>query len=494
MTEDSRVLVPGDTCWQIARADRLACIIDAADYFFYAKSAMLEARHRIILIGWDFDTRIKLEPGGQTLEGPNRLGDFLKWLPKHRPGLDIHLLKWNLGALTAMTRGMAPIFVENWLTDESLHFELDGAHPVGAAHHQKILVIDDQLAFCGGIDMTVDRWDTSDHKDSNDFRTKPSGKSYGPWHDATTAVDGDAARAIGEMARDRWKAATGTALDQIAIDSEGDQWPKGLVPTLESVDVAVARTLPEIPGRDEVREIEALYLAAIASAQRYLYIESQYLASRTIAEAMAERLGESDGPEVMVVLPRNAEGWLGQQTMDGARHRLLKLLWNADVHNRFRAFHPVTTGGEPIYVHAKILIMDDSVLRVGSSNLNNRSLGFDSECDLAVEIRDDDATADEHRASIRHVRDRLLGEHLDVGTEGFMDALGKHESLVATVDALRGDGKTLVEFDREAIDGEENPLAENELMDPEQAPSSLFQRTYRELARRRSARRQSAHG
>ena len=209
---------------------------------------------------------------------------------------------------------------------------------------------------------------------------------------------------------------------------------------------------------------------------------------------MAERLGESDGPEIMVVLPRNAEGWLGQQTMDGARHRLLKLLWKADVHNRFRALHPVTTGGEPIYVHAKILIMDDSVLRVGSSNLNNRSLGFDSECDLAVEIRDHDATADEHRASIRHVRDRLLGEHLDVGTEGFTDALTKHNSLVATVDALRGEGKTLVEFDREAIDGEENPLAENELMDPEQAPSSLFQRTYRELARRRSVRRQSAHG
>jgi phosphatidylserine/phosphatidylglycerophosphate/cardiolipin synthase-like enzyme len=489
VTTDSRVLVPGDTCWQIARADRLACIIDAADYFYNAKSAMLKAQRRIILIGWDFDTRIKLEPAGKSLDGPNKLGDFLKWLPENRPGLDIHLLKWNVGAFAAMTRGMAPIFIENWLTDQSLHFELDGAHPIGAAHHQKILVIDDQLAFCGGIDMTVDRWDTSEHTAENSFRTKPNGKSYGPWHDATTAVDGAAARAVGQMARDRWRAATGESLGPIDDVTEA-HWPEGLTPTMESVDVAVARTLPEIPGRDEVREIEALYLAAIARARDYLYIESQYLASRTIAQALVERLREPGGPEIVLILPRHARGWLEQKPMDGARHRLLNLLWRSDVENRFRAYHPVTTDGDPIYVHAKILVMDDRLLRVGSSNLNNRSMGFDSECDLAVEITDSDDRADDHRTAIRQVRDRLLGEHLDVGTEAFRAALDQHSSLVTAIDALRGDGKTLVEFDRDVIDGEQSPLAENELMDPEQAPSSVLERTYRSITRRRLARRQ----
>lgn len=167
---------------------------------------------------------------------------------------------------------------------------------------------------------------------------------------------------------------------------------------LAGVDVAVARTLPELGERAEVREIEALYLAAIAGAEHTLYIESQYLASRTLAEAIAARLREDDGPEIVLVIPRNADGWLEQKAMDGARHDLLHLLWSADIHDRFGAFYPVTSSGAPIYVHAKVLVMDDRLLRIGSSNLNNRSMGFDTECDIAVES-DDDADV-ELRASI----------------------------------------------------------------------------------------------
>ncbi|MFD6107954.1 phospholipase, partial [Nocardia salmonicida] len=273
MSDERQILTPGETCWQIAQADRLACIVDAADYFRYAKAAMLRARKRIVLIGWDFDTRIKFEPQGKTLEGPDRLGKFLSWLPKQRPDLEIYLLKWNVGAFAAIGRGMTPIFVVNWMTDRRLHFEIDGAHPVGAAHHQKIIVIDDQLAFCGGIDMTVDRWDTSDHRDDNTYRTAPNDARYGPWHDATTAVDGAAAKAISELAAARWKSATGQELspvDEIAGDTP---WPEDLEPTMRSVDVGIARTLPELADRAEVREIEALYRAAIAGATRALYIE-----------------------------------------------------------------------------------------------------------------------------------------------------------------------------------------------------------------------------
>lgn len=486
MSNQKPVLVPDATCWKIAEADRLAVIIDAADYFRHAKAAMLQARSRIILIGWDFDTRIQFEPEGQTLEGPNALGDFLKWLPQNRPGLNINLLKWSLG-LGAINRGMAPVFIQNWLTDPALQFENDLVHPVGAAHHQKILVIDDQIAFCGGIDMTVDRWDTSDHLDQNDRRTKPNGKTYGPWHDATTAVDGDAARVVGEMARARWLAATGRTLEQVTDVGE-NYWPDTLVPTMKSVDVAVARTLPEIPGREEVREIESLYLAAISGARDYLYIESQYLASRTIAEALEKRLRESGGPEIVLVLPRHADSWLEQQAMDGARHRLLQFLWRADTENRFRAYHPVTAGGEPIYVHAKVLVMDDRLLRVGSSNLNNRSMGFDSECDLAVEIDPGLPESNENRVAIRGVRNRLLSEHLDIDAGELQAAIDNHSGLVAAIDAMRGDGKTLVEFDHDIVDGEDSPFAENELMDPEQTRSSLLEKTYRLVVGRRRIR------
>jgi phosphatidylserine/phosphatidylglycerophosphate/cardiolipin synthase-like enzyme len=462
------LLTPGRNCHGVARADRFACIIDAADYFRFAKQAMLGAQKRIMLIGWDFDTRIQFEPEGQTLDGPDELGEFLNWLPDHRPGLEIHLLKWSVGAFTAITRGMTPVFLANLSTAKNVHLEIDTRHPLRAAHHQKIVVIDDRIAFCGGIDMTVDRWDRSDHRDDHPRRVEPNGDAYGPWHDATTAVDGDAARLVGDIARQRWQVATGEELDPVrGVDA--DPWPDDLDPTMRSVDVAVARTLPELGHQSEVREIEQLYLDAIGSAKRFLYVESQYLAARVIADALAERLREPESPEIVVVLPRHADGWLEQKAMDGARKRLLHQLWDADRHNRFRAYYPVTAAGDPIYVHAKVLVMDDELLRVGSSNLNNRSLGLDSECDLAVEVTADNPCADEHRSSIESVRDRLIAEHLAVSVDDFRSELDRRHSLIAAIDELRGEGKTLEEFEATTVADEESPLAENDLMDPESA-------------------------
>lgn len=86
---DDRLLTPGQTCWRTARAGQFAAIIDAADYFKHVKAAMLRARHRIMLIGWDFDSRVAFERGHKTLPGPNQLGAFLYWMLWKRPGLDI---------------------------------------------------------------------------------------------------------------------------------------------------------------------------------------------------------------------------------------------------------------------------------------------------------------------------------------------------------------------------------------------------------------------
>jgi len=472
------VLEPGSTCWRLARAERLTCIVDAADYFRHAKAAMLRAEKRIMLIGWDFDTRIKFEPEGATLEGPNKLGEFLEWLPERRPGLDIYLLKWNIGAFSALARGMTPVFVLDWLTDPSLHFEIDGAHPVGAAHHQKILVVDDSIAFCGGIDMTVDRWDTPDHPDLSKYRREPSGKRYGPWHDVKTAVDGDAARALGDQARARWKAATGEKLDP--VPEPEPIWPDDLEPTLRSVDVGIARTLPAYDGKDGIHEIEALYLSVIEKARHTLYLESQYLASRRIAEALAERLQEPDGPEIVVVIPRNADGWLERKAMDGARRALLHMLWEADVHGRFAAYYPVTAGGEPIYVHAKVVVMDETLLRIGSSNLNNRSMGFDTECDLAIESAEPGDAVGRAAVELRNI---LVAEHLDVDPEVIAEATKDGGSLISTIERLRGPGRSLRPFEPGKVSDEDSVLAESALADPERAARSFGRRIERFFAR-----------
>ncbi|MGR3464763.1 phospholipase D-like domain-containing protein [Limimaricola sp.] len=464
------ILRPGETCWQIARADRLAVIIDAADYFATIREVVRHAKRSVLFIGWDFDTRIELEPDAEGDGVPNTLGAYLEWVVDQSPDLQVHMLKWDLGILETLSRGSTPLVLADWLTSERIHMKLDHAHPSGAAHHQKIVVIDDVLAFCGGIDITATRWDTRDHPDEDPRRKRPtSGRHYGPWHDITTAVSGEAARALGDLARQRWFDATGEELE--APGEQAPIWPSGLRPIASGHPAAISRTLPAYKDRDEVREIEALYLEAIGRAERTLYIESQYFASRRIAEAMAERLREPDGPEIVVVNPHTAQGWLEEKAMGTARARLLRIVHEADAQNRFRLYTPVTEGGTHIYVHAKVVIMDDRLLRVGSSNMNNRSMGFDTECDVSIEAHD--GTAPELRDRIVGLRNDLLAEHLGRSNEAVEAEIRTRGSLVAAIDALRGDGRSLVPFEAPDFpEIEEDKLAETDLLDPESTASS----------------------
>ncbi|HEY0521809.1 MAG TPA: phospholipase D-like domain-containing protein [Stellaceae bacterium] len=491
-TEDnprSLLLRPGETCWRTARADRLALIVDAAEYFAVVKAAVLKARRSIMLIAWDFDIRIQLDPDGKVAAGPaaegeappDKLGEFIRWIARTRPDLRIYILKWNLDVLKSLLRGPASLLVFDWTTPSRVRIELDGRHPPGACHHQKIIVIDDAIAFCGGIDMTLDRWDTRAHKDDDPHRQRPDGSRYGAWHDATTAVDGEAARALGELARMRWKFATGEQLPPPPdAHPESDPWPDRLKPSIRDVEIAIARTAPKFEEQPQTREIEALYLAAIGAARRTIYLESQYFASRRIAEAIVRRLKEEDGPEIVVVNPLSAEGWLEEEAMGSARALLLNMIREADRHRRFAIYTPQTAGGEPIYVHAKVMVIDDRLLRVGSSNLNNRSLGFDTECDLALDAAaQGDGRAAELARTIAGFRDDLLAEHLGVRPEEVAAALDATAgSLIGAIERLRRpEGRTLVPFVVPHVDDAEDYLAEHELLDPER-PESLWHRLH----------------
>ncbi|MFU8857646.1 MAG: VTT domain-containing protein [Deferrisomatales bacterium] len=463
----ARLLKPGETCWQAPRASRAAVLVDGRSYFDAFASAVGQARRSVLLVGWDIDSRVELWRDERESPLPRRLGDFLNAVASRRKSLQVHVLSWDFAMIYALEREPLPVFHLGWRTHRRVHFHLDDRHPVGASHHQKIVVIDDAVAFVGGIDLTKNRWDTPAHEPDDPLRRAPNGTPYGPFHDVQMVVEGEAAAALGDLVRDRWHWATGERLEAPG-PAGGGRWPEGVEPDFQDVEVGIARTLPAYEARPEAREVEALHVAALAAAKRAIYLESQYLTSRVVAQALERRLAEQEGPEVVLVVPRHCSGWLEESTMGVLRSRVLARLRQADRFGKLHVYYPHVPGlGERyVNVHSKVAVVDDVLLRVGSANLNNRSMGFDTECDLAVE-----ATEENVRRRIAAVRDRLLAEHLGTSAEAVSGAIRDRGSLIGAIEALRGAGRELrpLPEDRPRL---APVLPDSEVMDPEE-PAEL---------------------
>lgn len=418
----------------MAHAERIAFLIDGAAYFRALHCALSRARHQVLIVGWDIapDTRLIAEAADGW---PGSLGELLETLLRRRPQLDIHVLVWDARVFRA-TLPLLPGRRRHWQTRPRLHLRLDDGHPLWGSHHQKIVVIDDRVAFCGGLDITHGRWDTPTHRPD-----LHPGRHRRAYHDVQLAVDGDAAAALGQLARRRWCAVTGRPPDPPPAVDDEHPWPPRLAPDLRGAEVAIARTLPAWGAqRRPVREVEALYLDMIAAARRSIYIENQFFTAERIAAALARRLREQRGPEVVLVMPLETEGWLSRVTLDAMRGRLLERLRRADRHGRFRVYHPYIPGAPlPVNMHSKVMVVDDTLMRVGSANINNRSMGLDTECDLAIEAGGS--------ASARHacgtLRDRLLAEHLGSTPVRVREALRSEHSLIAAIESLRGEHRSL---------------------------------------------------
>ena len=461
----SRLFDKPGMIWRSEVATRLAVVVDGEDYFAALRTAFGSAERQIMLIGWDFDFLLEMLPGQSDENGlapdgrPNALGPYLEALCDEKPDLDIYLLKWN-GAVLVAPGSVIPSIALAHFGKDQVHFSLDSHHPTGACHHQKIVVIDDELAFCGGIDATVGRWDTSEHLADDPRRRTASGRQQIPWHDVACAVTGDAARALGDLARARWHRATGDMLDAPGT-GHAPEWPGHLDTLLTDIPVGIARTEPPFDGSELVNEIEEVTLAAIRQARSIIYIESQYLTAQTVLSAIEARLDEPDGPEVIVVNPLQAEHFIEHSAMHALRSR-----WLDEARERFprrlRCVFPVNAAEQPIYVHSKVLLVDDHFVKIGSSNINDRSMGFDTECDLCFE-----ATDAARRSVIAGLMFRLLGEHLGRDPSLVERAFRVHGSVIEAMDDLnRISGRRVVDVPVEAETMLDIMLARYRVFDP----------------------------
>ncbi|HEY9148774.1 MAG TPA: phospholipase D-like domain-containing protein, partial [Gammaproteobacteria bacterium] len=456
-------LKPGTNCWRLERADHVAFLIDGEDYYRAVREAITQACHSILILGWDIDSRLRLQQSPD--DGyPAELGDFLNSVVARQQGLQAHILIWDFAMIYSLEREWLPIYKLGWKTHRRLHFHLDDKHPLGASQHQKVVVIDDKVAFVGGFDLSKWRWDSSEHRADDSRRIDPDGNPYPPFHDIQMLVSGQAAARLGDLARERWQRATGERLQPVSVTTS-KPWPPSATVAMRDIDVAIARTEPRYGKQQEVNEIEALYLDVIASARQWIYIENQYLTSKLLQDALLQRLEEPQGPEIVIVLPQQTGGWLEQHTMDVLRDRLLRQLQESAHPQRLRICYASLPGVQSqfVQIHSKIMVVDDDYLTIGSANLSNRSMGLDSECNLALESGGNS----EHRTAIAAFRQRLLAEHLGCEAEQVATTMEQQGSLIGTLEALSGGERTLLPLQPTTAPEVDRLVPDQQLLDPE---------------------------
>lgn len=451
------ILTPGRNVWRITQAHDAALLIDAAAYFAALRAHLLGAEHSIYIAGWDIDTRTCLWPAARIEatefaadaddDLPIELGAFLIELVNRKPSLEIKILLWDYAFIYAPDRELLPEYHLLWTTPPQIDLCLDDHVPLGSSHHQKIVVIDDTIAFCGGIDLAVRRWDTPEHRPAHPLRIDGKGLSYPPHHDLQMAVTGETAEALGTIFRDRWLRAAREHLAPPSLPYDPIS-SRSIAPVhfsshvFQGAVIGIARTMPPCGEDDGVQEILQLYLDLIASATTTIYIESQYVTFEPVAAMLSRRLQDCPDLQVVVICPLNYRGWVENNAMCTGRTRFIQSLATAQFGGRVSFVYPAIEdlgNTIPVHVHSKLLIIDDRYLRIGSSNLCNRSMGADNECDLVIQAR-----CEADRVTITRIRNSLIAEHTGITLEEVEDQLQAGLSFQSILLAARGDHRRVL--------------------------------------------------
>jgi phosphatidylserine/phosphatidylglycerophosphate/cardiolipin synthase-like enzyme len=419
---------------------RVDVLIDGEETFRAAWDAIQNAKHSVWLVDWAMSSNMALVRGAQTAEVPPAHGaedegytvyDLLTDVARR---VDVRVLIWSGSLIFRPYAFVARHELERLRAgnpriqgrvDKHIHF----SH----CHHQKTIVVDGRIAFVGGLDMTdfdIDRWDTTGH---------PLRKGLN-WHDLCVRLEGEAAADVGHNFTQRWQAVTGEALQ---VSSPAPQAP----PT-GSTPVQIVRTIPaqlyEFAPKGEFG-IAWAYQQGIRNARQFIYLENQYLWSPAVVDELIAALEREQDPDFRIVMVLPARPNIGKPDTDVYVRKLRETgAGRGRVH-----FFSLYTGGpdekrgwiyKPIYVHAKVAVIDDAWCTLGSANLNQRGLEGDSE--INVQIPDSKVA--------RELRLRLWSEHL-----------GLPHDTIATLSASMAIDQIwvpLADHARHVIDGRDGAL------------------------------------
>jgi phosphatidylserine/phosphatidylglycerophosphate/cardiolipin synthase-like enzyme len=300
------------------------------------------------------------------------------------------------------------------------------------SHHQKFVVIrhpdrpTDDVAFVGGIDLSHSRNDTADHH--GDLQTQTMAEAYGPtppWHDVQVEIRGPAVADVETCFRERWADPAPLrqlhpwmyVSDRIRGDRETASRLPDLLPAPPGAGPHTVQLLRTYPSHSPKypfaplgeRSVALGYRKAIARAERLIYLEDQFFWSAEVAGVFADALRRSPELRLVAVVPRHCDqdGYSAVQSAGLTHQEALHAIHDAGG-DRVAILDIENHAGTPVYVHAKVCVVDDTWAAVGSANLNMRSWTHDSELTAAVLDESGDGTG-----FARDLRLRLMGEHLD---------------------------------------------------------------------------------
>ena len=429
-------------------------LIDYDNYYHALHNSIVKAQKSIFLVGWDIDSRVELVRGvdAEHTSAPVTFYDLIVWKSEKDPHVQIYLNRWDFSMFFADKREL--FSGKKWRKTglNNIHFIMDGKTTMGGCHHQKIAVIDDEVAYSGGMDITRGRWDRRQHHVVNKFRDQAEPdeevKETCPYHDVHTVFSGEIVKTLSDWTRERWEIASDIPLCQknsAITDTMPATWPESVEPDFQDVNVAIARTLPHTYFMEQTEEILPLLLDEISQAENFIYIENQYLTNIDIANAIHKQMILQPKLRVVMISSYDPNGYFEKVAMWGGRMRFRQIIENEGLKDRVVLAYPMCEERDEvakIRVHSKVLVIDDKILHVGSANMNNRSMGFDTECDVSIY-----ASTENQKTKITDIRNDMIKEHTGLEFDQINTIVSGEKSLQTLIDNDRPSRQKLITID-----------------------------------------------
>lgn len=456
---------PGDVAW--SEGNLVRPLIHGVTYFaeLFERIEATGPGDLVFFTDWqgDADERLTGEPGSEVVEVLARADER---------GVDVRGLIWRSHAEMLNFNARENRLLGRQLQSRGAEALLDMRVRTGGSHHQKMVVIrhhdfpERDIAYVGGIDLCHSRRDDAEHR--GDAQALEMAAEYGdtpPWHDVQAAINGPAVYDVETVFRERWEDPTALtrhpvywAQDKIrrmdmTPDPLPEQAPPPPSPEGATQIVQLLRTYPNLRhGRDYPfarggeRSVALGYSKAVARARKLIYIEDQYLWGQHVGDVFTQALRDHPGLHVIAVVPlfTDQQGFTARTPQLLGRSRAMKQMTDA-APDRVAIYGVENHEGTPVYVHAKVCVMDDVWSTVGSDNFNRRSWTHDSELSAVVV----DPSAEDHSPYARRLRLSLAAEHLDRVVDSTQEGLGA-DSLLSVMDDCIEAGGTFAAYDESA--------------------------------------------